>query len=73
VAAGWELDTQGISHADLITSGPSRVGERDGDPNVHPCISGARSRKNLYNACALDLAIVRGGPSRRKDMKPLPA
>ncbi|MDQ6777302.1 MAG: polysaccharide deacetylase family protein, partial [Actinomycetota bacterium] len=25
VAAGWELDTQGISHADLITLGPSAL------------------------------------------------
>jgi peptidoglycan/xylan/chitin deacetylase (PgdA/CDA1 family) len=25
IAAGWELDTQGISHADLITLGPSEL------------------------------------------------
>jgi peptidoglycan/xylan/chitin deacetylase (PgdA/CDA1 family) len=28
VAAGWELDTQGISHADLITLGPSALHEQ---------------------------------------------
>jgi peptidoglycan/xylan/chitin deacetylase (PgdA/CDA1 family) len=25
IAAGWELDTQGLSHADLITLGPERL------------------------------------------------
>jgi peptidoglycan/xylan/chitin deacetylase (PgdA/CDA1 family) len=28
VAAGWELDTQGISHADLITLGPAALHEQ---------------------------------------------
>jgi peptidoglycan/xylan/chitin deacetylase (PgdA/CDA1 family) len=28
VAAGWELDTQGISHADLITLGPAALREQ---------------------------------------------
>jgi peptidoglycan/xylan/chitin deacetylase (PgdA/CDA1 family) len=28
VTAGWELDTQGISHADLITLGPSALHEQ---------------------------------------------
>lgn len=28
VAAGWELDTQGISHADLITLGPTALREQ---------------------------------------------
>ncbi|HEV7938432.1 MAG TPA: polysaccharide deacetylase family protein [Solirubrobacteraceae bacterium] len=28
VAAGWELDTQGISHADLITLGPTALHEQ---------------------------------------------
>jgi peptidoglycan/xylan/chitin deacetylase (PgdA/CDA1 family) len=28
VSAGWELDTQGISHADLITLGPAALREQ---------------------------------------------
>jgi peptidoglycan/xylan/chitin deacetylase (PgdA/CDA1 family) len=30
VAAGWELDTQGVSHADLISLDPARLGDEIG-------------------------------------------